>query len=761
MESRFKGVWILVFVLAAAAIFTLWAGTPDPLPATAPPDVFSAERALVQLNSFAVAPHPAGSAEHDRVRDYLAGQFTAQGLTPQIQRTTGVTPRYQVAGTVQNIVARLKGNSGGPDAVALVAHYDSVPAGPGAGDDGAGVATLLETLRALRAGPSLKNDIVFLMTDGEEDGLLGASAFAAEHPWAKDVRVVVNFEARGNAGASQLFETSVGNGRLVQIFAQAAPHPEGSSLTYEIYQHMPNDTDMTIFKRAGDAGLNFAFIGNWDAYHTPLDNPQLLDRSSLQQHGENALALARSLGNGPLDQLRERDDVYFSLPGNLFTRYSSRFLWPLALGSGLLLLVVIFYAKGAWETRLSPIFASFFVHLGILVVLGLLGLGFVLGFRWLHLHNLPDGPLDQNHLYVLGLFALLAAIAALLYGLLRKKLAPPVFFLGGALLVFVLVVAVTRWLPGGSNFFVWPLAAGLIATVLAAFRGRQLSSIGAVVLCILSLPVLGLYVPLLKGFYTALGFTPTGAPLLALTFGLLFLLLFPFLDPLLESHRKLFPIGALAAALILCAIAAGTTAYSAEHPKPTLLSYLLDADSGKAQWASSAARLDPWTAAYVSDSPVRSKLQDFFPEWVTFEFLTHDAPAMLLPPPQALLVQKSDDGTTRTLHLRITSPRHARALHVSVPSAEILRASVNGRDLGRPSEARWHQPGRWALDYANPGDGIDLQLQVQGTQPVQLVLVDRSSLLPVIPGANLPPRPADSIPIHSGDQTMVRRSFVF
>src|SRR5207245_10866754 len=124
---------------------------------------------------------------------------------------------------------------GGIDAVALVAQYDSVAAGPGAGDDGAGVAALLETLRGLRAGPALQNDLIFLFTDGEEDGLLGASAFVAEHPWAKDAHVVINFEARGNSGASQLFETSAGNGRLIDFFAQAAPYPSGSSLAFQSY----------------------------------------------------------------------------------------------------------------------------------------------------------------------------------------------------------------------------------------------------------------------------------------------------------------------------------------------------------------------------------------------------------------------------------------------------------------------------------------------------------------------------------------------
>lgn len=762
MHNRFAGWMALFFVLLVATICALREGVPDPLPATAMPDVFSADRALVHLNAFATAPHPIGSPEHDHVRDYLVAQFTALGLAPEIQRATGVTARYEVAGTVENIVARMKGTSGATDAVAFVSHYDSVAAGPGAGDDGAGVAALLETLRALRGGPPLRNDVLFVITDGEEDGLLGASAFAAENPAAKDVRVVVNFEARGNAGESQMFETSAGNGRLVQLFAQTAPHPSGSSLTYEIYKHMPNDTDMTVFKKAGIAGLNFAFIGHWEAYHTPLDNSQQLNRGSLQQHGETALSLARSLGNADLAQLQDRDAVYFSVPGGFFARYSIRWLWPLAILTGVLLLGVIFYVHGEWQTSVLSILGAFFLHAGLLILLLFIGLGFVLGVGWVHQHALAEGGLEQSNLYVLGLFALLAALLTSLYPLFRKKITPPAIFLGGAFLLFVSALVVSRWLAGGSYLFIWPPLAGLLATGVAAFRPQPLSLWSALFLCVLSLPAVLLFVPLLKGFYTALGFTMIGAPLLSVTFGLLFLLLYPLLASAPESTGRILPVAALALAIILCGAAAITTRYSTAHPKPSLLAYALDADTGKAVWTSSTNRIDPWTAQYLGTSPSRGKLPDFFPVWYPIDFLQHDAPAISLAPPRAELLENSTDGGTRTLYLHISTLRHARTLHVGVAQGEVLSASVNGRDLGKPSDARWHQPGQWGFDYANPPvEGVDVQLRVQGPGPVKVVLVDRSTGLPTIPGENLPPRPADSMPIHSGDQTMVRRSFVF
>src|SRR5215213_8995467 len=236
----------------------------------AAPSLFSSGRALVQLRSITQRPHPVGSLEHDVVRDYILREISAEGLTPSVQRTTAVNRRWGGilrTGTVQNLLARLEGTEPGK-AVLLVAHYDSWPQAFGASDDGAGVVTLLETLRALKAGSPLKNDVIFLFTDGEESGLLGAYAFMEEHPWSADVGVVFNFEARGSRGPSIMFETSEQNGWLIREFAKAAPHPVSHSLADELYKLLPNDTDMTVFRKSGLAGLNFAYIDGLSSYHT-------------------------------------------------------------------------------------------------------------------------------------------------------------------------------------------------------------------------------------------------------------------------------------------------------------------------------------------------------------------------------------------------------------------------------------------------------------------------------------------------------------
>ena len=195
-----------------------------------------------------------GSPENAEVREYIFGELASLGLDPQVQTATVVDEQHGSpydAATAYNVLARIEGTGAGEaEAVMLAAHYDSVPTGPGANDDGAGVAALLETARALSAGPRPRNDVIFLFTDGEEPGFLGAEAFVKEHPWADDISVVLNFEARGNSGPSMMFETSAENGRLVEEFARAAPRPVASSATYEVYKRTPSGDDPIEFRKA-------------------------------------------------------------------------------------------------------------------------------------------------------------------------------------------------------------------------------------------------------------------------------------------------------------------------------------------------------------------------------------------------------------------------------------------------------------------------------------------------------------------------------
>jgi len=257
-----------------------------------PPAAFSAERAMAHVRQIARAAHPTGSAEHERVQAYLVAELRALGLEPRLQQTIGIASRFPVAGQVTNILARLPGTGTDGKAILMTAHYDSVAVGPGAADDAAGTAALLETLRALRAGSPLRNDLIIALLDGEEDGLLRAVAFVREHPWARDVGLALCLDAGGTGGRALLYETGERNASLVRAFGRT-PNATGSSAMYSGYRRMPNDSDFSELRLAGITGLNIAISERGDRYHTPLDDPAHLDPRSLQHHGDAALGVAR------------------------------------------------------------------------------------------------------------------------------------------------------------------------------------------------------------------------------------------------------------------------------------------------------------------------------------------------------------------------------------------------------------------------------------------------------------------------------------
>ena len=124
-----------------------------------------------------------------------------------------------------NIITRIPGTSSNKSLL-LMSHYDSAPhtASYGASDAGSGVVTVLEAVRAyLATGQKPKNDIIILFTDAEELGLNGASVFTNKHPWAKNVGLALNFEARGSGGPSNMIvETNGGNSALIKALQDPA-----------------------------------------------------------------------------------------------------------------------------------------------------------------------------------------------------------------------------------------------------------------------------------------------------------------------------------------------------------------------------------------------------------------------------------------------------------------------------------------------------------------------------------------------------------
>ncbi|HMF09641.1 MAG TPA: M28 family peptidase [Thermoanaerobaculia bacterium] len=340
-DPGWPGFLLTIALSAAVAAAAIWSHRPR-LPQQEPgPGEFSVTRAREVLGRLVGdgMPHATGTAANAAVRQRVIAEFARMGYEPATQETF-VCGGAGACATVVNVLARLPGASGSK-AVMLAAHYDSVAAGPGASDDGMGVAVLLEAARLLHGDGPHRNPVVFLIDDGEEAGLLGAEAFTRDHPWARDVGAVVNVDARGTTGSSLLFETSDDNRWLIELAAAALPRPDTSSLFYTIYKRLPNDTDLTIFRRAGLAGVNFANIGDVQRYHTPLDTFASASPATLHDHGVHVLAMARALAEANLAAPRRGNAVFFDVFGLGIVRWPEERTLPYAAAAALLLAAAI------------------------------------------------------------------------------------------------------------------------------------------------------------------------------------------------------------------------------------------------------------------------------------------------------------------------------------------------------------------------------------------------------------------------------------
>lgn len=734
----------------------------------AAPGVFSSGRALVHLRAITQKPHPVGSLEHDVVRDYILREISAQGLIPSIQKTTAVNRRWGGVlrtGMVQNLVARLAGTQPGK-AVLLVAHYDSWPQAFGASDDGAGVVTLLETLRALKAGTPLKNDVIFLFTDGEESGLLGASAFMEEHPWAADVGLVLNFEARGSRGPSIMFETSEQNGWLIREFAKAAPHPISHSLAYEIYKLLPNDTDLTVFRSRGLSGLNFAYIDGVSSYHTQLDSVSELDERSLQHHGYYALALTRHFGNLDLRAVKAPDDVYFDLLSTKLIYYPVS--WARWLSALIVILFIALIVFGWRRGRLS----LGGVALGVLALaLSAGAAGGLTTLIWRMVYKFDyssdavlQGAIYHRNIYLLSFIALTLALTAAVYVLFSKKIKVENLTVGALLWGMILMIVTCVYLPGASYLFSWPLLFMLAPLWLLLKQPRPQPSLELLIVLLLSaLPAVALTTPLLYQIFT--GFGLSGIWIVAVLFVLLLGLLVPHLALIARPNKWVLPGAAVLVSVVLLVIGIATPEFDAAHPKPDSLFYGLDANAGKAIWGSFDDKPDEWTARFLSPHPENRPLPVFFSS-TTFPYLQATAPVAPLDAPNVeLLDDKSNDGV-RTLHLRLTSPRRANVMTLFLDSkVKVLKATVNGKLIDSDNTPALKSfKNNWVLRYYGPpAEGVDVNVQLQTSEPLKVRLLDLSYGLPQLPGAPAPDRPDYMIPAStsSNHSTLVSKSFTF
>lgn len=485
-----KGTVFKLLIVFAVIGFSIFYGfwILKPTSVTKDPDKADAyEQTMEHLNHIAAEIHPSGSEAIKEVREYLTEQFEQMDVSYEEFEFSTLMKKFK------NYLVKIDA----PDTdngIMFVSHYDSTSRGPGAGDDGIAVASMLTVIGEVAERQEYTNDMYFLFTDGEELNLLGAADFLnTRNDTYKDlIKFVINVEARGNAGPLLMFETSDNNYSMVKMLKRAAK--SGStpfSFAAAVYKQMPNDTDFTEFLQRDYAGMNFAVVGGGENYHSKFDTVENLDKDTAYMYYSTISDLADYLESYDTDQLSASEDgVYFPVVKGRFVLFHESFMNAFSVITMLLFIAVLILSVRRRQVQGRKVVASGVVFItmngiafGIAFLLNVIG-------RLVFLNTKRDyqtlvGIRETIYVIQLGIMVLLVI---LLFQVLRKLL--------GSLADHLCLYGTLFFLLSGAIFiyfrpitYLFSIVLFLITLLLAANlfnekKGKTVRLIIAIVLCL-------------------------------------------------------------------------------------------------------------------------------------------------------------------------------------------------------------------------------------------------------------------------------------
>jgi hypothetical protein len=734
----------------------------------APSDTaFSVPKAYADLRQIANKPHSIGTSDNERVRNYIVSRCQALGLVTQTQHSTSVVS-YATgvrAGDVTNVIAVYKGadSARGSDsssvsdssshtksAVLVMAHFDSEPNAIGAGDDGAGCAALLETARLLKKGPLLRNDVIFLFTDGEEAGLLGSTSFVRDNPLFPEVGVALNFDGRGNAGKS-IMVSNGSSGWIVDEYRRACAHKSASSLYHELFRILPNSTDLLPFSKKDIPGFDFAYIDGFVNYHAMTDRPENMDRNTLQEQGDNMLSLVRRFGRIDLRRQTGTESTFFNVLGNWMIGYpvswNSFFLVVTNLLFLAWLITGMVNRRIGWKGLLVGLF-SFAV---VLTLLYFVAHFFLQGVRAAYpLYGGYYTNAYNSKYFYFAILTLLIAVFTFIFQALLRKWELPSLMAGIALVEVVALDLLYNVIPTAIYFLCFPLLflllfcligfskkSGIPAPSGAAFGERSGPASGAaawrssLLLFISLLPALLLLAPLIYGLFIGFDVQPLAAALGPLT-GLLLGLLVPLLAAVFRESRWLLP----GSAVLLCLLATGFGVLKGRSPGGVLyktdLRYVVNADDSSAHWVLRSTSIDSWNRKYLPHPITVPSIYNFgnLPG-ATAQELVDKADFVNFSPPDLTVISDSVKNGVRMLRLHCMVFDSAVSAHFDLDSTcPALDIAVNGVHAAEAGSRKY----RWLDVSGRWPEGFDLLFELDPKIPFRCHAISRIMGLPAIQG---------------------------
>jgi len=713
---------------------------------------FSAKLAFDHVQTLAQKPHFTGSDNHSQVRNYIVEQLQDLGLDVHTQNGFVINKNNILTNPV-NIVGILKGSDPTPKSDLLVmAHYDSDPhSSLGAADDASGIAAILESLRVFQnTKDSQKNNIIVLITDAEEIGLLGAQLFAEQHPLAENIGLVLNFEARGTSGPSNaILETNYGNKELVKSLADAGSlFPVTSSLMYEIYKTMPNDTDATVFREEKDIpGFFFAFIDGHYNYHAATDTPENLNLNSLAHQGSYLTALLPHYANIDLSSLKSaRNRVFFNFPFFKIVHYDYYWIFPLLILGwvGLCFIVGIGFRKRVFEKNdfIKALFSTL-LGLGISAAIGFFGWKLI-AFLYPQYWEIQQGFPYNGHLYIASFIAFSTAVLFLINHYFIK-ITSKMSLLVVPLILWLLICSFLSFTFKGASFFIVPVLFFEMILFLMLWK----NNINPFIRLLLSIPAIFIISPLVLFIPVALNMNLVFLGIVV--FVLLYFLLTPvFIDFKSKNWLSLLAFGL---GIFFVINAHGISEFSDERPKPNSLIYFLDKEKNTAQWRTYDRIFDEWNQPFFTEGKEVKQAQGFASKYGRSYTYTQKAPVKEIPEAGIQMKKDSLDDAMLSYIIKISSNRKVNRIDLFSDQKEdfknlkINRISVeNLSENSSKIKASPARNNRFLTYYKADNDTLLLEFSLPKNIRAEIELYETAYDLLDNPWLEIPDRNKNMIP---------------
>jgi hypothetical protein len=321
----------------------------------------------------------------------------------------------------------------------------------------------------------------------------------------------------------------------------------------------------------------------------------------------------------------------------------------------------------------------------------LITLAIIIGFAWLLQRGLikkyPHYTLHYywnfyniKH-YIAAFSAFSVAIFAFVYTLLNKKPGLDSLFAGFLFISFIVIFALQKFFPTGTYLFIVPMFFILISTIICYlfnFDIQKSKGIFYTVHLLLLIPVISLFVPLIKLFFIVFGLKLifAGVALTVILSGFLLMLFKAFI----EYKKWLLAIVALLTGIVFLISGHITSKYSEKQPLLSNVMYCLNSNTTKAYWVSENLRTDEWNKQFFTQADTAA-LTEIYPFSEKLRLL-NQAPVLDLAKPEIFIESDSVFSENRKVELCLKSNREAHYVEIYIhKDAKLNSLRINNKPV--------------------------------------------------------------------------------